>query len=101
MLVRSAGMHSEAFASGHEFLEAYDGRPAGCVLLDLRMPGMSGLEVQEQLAAMGAEIPVIFLTAHGGEEIPPASSEIVRIQKPFRDDELIGRLRQLLPSDDE
>ena len=101
MLVRSAGLRSEAFASGQEFLEAYDGKTAGCVLLDLRMPGMSGLEVHAQLADMGDEIPVIFLTAQGEEEIPALSNAIVRIQKPFQGEYLIERLLQLMPASDD
>ena len=70
LLVRSLGLSSEAFSSGEDFLEAYDGRDAGCVLLDVRKPGMSGFEVRERLDAMGATIPVIFLTAQGEDEIP-------------------------------
>ena len=95
MLVRSVGFRSRAFSSGREFLDAYDGEP-GCVLLDVRMPGMNGFEVQQHLSAMDASIPVIFLTAQGEEEIPPCTSDVERIQKPFRDSELVDRLRELL-----
>ena len=95
MLVRSAGWRSETFASGDEFLEAFSRGSTGCVLLDLRMPGMSGLEVHDQLAAMGSKIPVIFLTAQAEEETPEASGQAARLQKPFRSEELIDELRRL------
>ena len=95
MLVRSVGFRSRAFSSGQEFLDAYDGED-GCVLLDVRMPGMNGFEVHQHLSAMEASIPVIFLTAHDEDEITPRTSDVDRIQKPFRDGELVDRLRELL-----
>lgn len=95
LLVRSLGLDSEAFSSGEEFLQAYDGREKGCVLLDVRMPGMSGFEVRRRLDAMGAKIPVIFLTAQGEEEIPARTGPVERIQKPFHDEELVRRIREL------
>ncbi len=101
LLVRSLGLSSEAFSSGEEFLEAYDGRHTGCVLLDVRMPGMSGFEVRQRLDDMEAKIPVIFLTAQGEEEIPARSGSVERIQKPFHDEQLVSRIRELAgPSDD-
>ncbi len=101
LLVRSLGLSSEAFSSGEGFLEAYDGRDAGCVLLDVRMPGMSGFEVRERLDAMGAKIPVIFLTAQGEDEIPARIGSVERIQKPFDDEQLVRRIRQFVgPADD-
>ncbi len=96
MLVRSLGFRSQAFGSGQEFLDAFDGNSDGCVLLDVRMPGMNGFEVEQRLNAMDADIPVIFLTAQGEDEIPPRAGTVDRIQKPFRDEELIGRLHDLL-----
>jgi len=95
MLVRSLGYRSRIFSSGQEFLDAYNGE-AGAVLLDVRMPEMNGFEVQQRLHARKASIPVIFLTAQGEENIPPRTAGIERIQKPFRDDELVDRLRELL-----
>ena len=101
LLVRSLGLSSEAFSSGEGFLEAYDGRDAGCVLLDVRMPGMSGFEVRERLDAMGATIPVIFLTAEGEDEIPARIGPVERIQKPFDDEQLVRRIRESVgPADD-
>lgn len=95
MLMRSIGLDARTFDSGEAFLSAFDAGACGCVLLDVRMPGMSGLEVKQQLAAMDAEIPVIFLTAQGEEEIPESSGGIERVQKPFRDDYLVRRVREL------
>ena len=95
MLVRSLGLRSRAFESGEDFLDAYDGREGGCLLLDVRMPGMSGFEVRQRLDAIDAPIPVIFLTAQGEEEVPSWVGPIERVQKPFRDEELVSRLLEL------
>jgi two-component system response regulator DctR len=95
MLVRSLGLKARAFASGEAFLEAFDGQAGVCVLLDVRMPGMSGIEVQRRLVAMQARVPVIFLTAHGEEDVPGSIDAVERVQKPFRDDYLVSRIRQL------
>jgi FixJ family two-component response regulator len=66
-LLRSAGFLIATFASAEAFLAADDRRPIGCLVLDCHMPGMQGLELQEQLAATGDATPIIFLTAHGNE----------------------------------
>ena len=99
MLVRSIGLSVETFTSAADFLESYDPSRAGCVILDIRMPGMSGLELQEQLSARNATLPIIFITGHG--DIPMAVKSIKAgavdfIQKPFRDQELIDRIQQAL-----
>ena len=96
MLVRSIGFQPEVYCSGEEFLDAYDGRDSGCVLLDVRMPGMSGLEVRQRLEAMEAKIPVIFLTAQGEDEFPARAGPVAVVQKPFRDQELIDRINELV-----
>lgn len=95
MLVKSLGLPARAFASGEEFLEAYTGSGGSCVLLDVRMPGMSGFDVRQRLAAMGAQLPIIFLTAQGEEDGPPWVGSVERIQKPFRDERLVARIREL------
>jgi FixJ family two-component response regulator len=64
-LLREAGLPAQTFASGREFLRTFDPRRAGCVVLDLKMPGESGLDVQDELRRRGATLPVIILTAHG------------------------------------
>jgi len=101
MLVRSLGLEARAFPSGEAFLAEFDGRHGACVLLDVRMPGISGFEVRQRLEAMEADIPVIFLTAQGEEEIPESMGRIERVQKPFRDEQLVNRLLELAAASDE
>ena len=96
MLVRSIGFRAEVYSSGEDFLAAYDGRGSGCVLLDVRMPGMSGLEVRQRLEAMDAKIPVIFLSAQAEDEFPPRTGPVALVQKPFRDQELVDRINELI-----
>lgn len=100
LLVRSLGLRSKAFGSGEEFLKAYDGRKRGCVLLDVRMPGMSGFEVRQRLEAINAPISVIFLTAQGEDDVPAWVGHVERIQKPFHGDRLVNRLRELAGGSD-
>ncbi|MFC1639193.1 response regulator transcription factor [Gemmatimonadota bacterium] len=96
ILMRSIGVESEAYPSADEFLERHDPDKPGCLVLDVRMPGMSGLELQERLTSLGSTLPVIFITAHGDV---PMAVEAVRagamdfVQKPFRDQELIDRIQ--------
>jgi len=104
MLIRSMGLHVESFESAAEFLEDFDPAQPGCVILDIRMPGMSGLELQEHLNEIGATIPVIFVTGHG--DVPMAvkamkAGAVDFIQKPFRDQELIDRVHAALDHDSE
>ncbi|HUK03054.1 MAG TPA: response regulator transcription factor [Steroidobacteraceae bacterium] len=101
-LLKSVGVATQALASAGEFLESYVPTQAGCLVLDVRMPGMSGLELQQQLNIKGAVIPVIFITGHG--DIPMAV-EAMRygafdfLQKPFRDQDLIDRIQKALAKD--
>lgn len=102
MLIASVGHSVEVFSSGQEFLEAYgDDRP-GCLVLDIRMPGMSGLDLQERLSERGSILPIIFITGHG--DIPMAveamrGGAVDFLQKPFRDQELIDRINEALDKD--
>lgn len=101
-LLRSVGLESRTFASASEFLENYDPAHPGCLVLDVRMPGMSGLELQQQLNLRGAVIPVIFITGHG--DIPMAVEAMQHgahdfLQKPFRDQDLIDRIQRALAKD--
>lgn len=101
-LLRSAGLESRAFGSAQEFLAAYDPSHPGCLVLDVRMPGMSGLELQQELNLRGAILPVIFITGHG--DIPMAVEAMQHgahdfLQKPFRDEDLIERVRRALAKD--
>ena len=104
MLIRSMGLRVETFDSATEFLEDFDPQQPGCVILDIRMPGMSGLELQDHLNEMKASIPIIFVTGHG--DVPMAvtamkAGAIDFIQKPFRDQELIDRVHTALDEDRE
>jgi len=102
LLLKSAGLASCALASASEFLDSYaPGRP-GCLVLDVRMPGMSGLELQQQLNLRGADIPVIFITGHG--DIPMAVEAMQHgafdfLQKPFSDSDLLDRVQRALERD--
>jgi FixJ family two-component response regulator len=103
MLVKSLKVRSEAYASATEFLEKFDPTRPGCLVLDIRMPGMSGLELQKRLHELGAIIPIIFITGHG--DVPMAvhamqAGAIDFIQKPFRDQDLIDRIQQAIAQDD-
>jgi two-component system, LuxR family, response regulator FixJ len=101
-LLRTAGLESRAFGSAPEFLQSYDPAQPGCLVLDVRMPGMSGLELQQELNLRGAIIPVIFITGHG--DIPMAVEAMQQgahdfLQKPFRDEDLIERIQKALAKD--
>jgi FixJ family two-component response regulator len=88
--------------SAREFLQKHDPTQPGCLVLDVRMPEMSGLELQEQLNLLGAVIPVIFITGHG--DVPMAVEAMQAgafdfLQKPFRDQDLIDRIQRALEKD--
>jgi two-component system, LuxR family, response regulator FixJ len=102
LLLKSAGLTSRAYASATEFLAAYDDDQPGCLVLDIRMPGMNGLELQDELNRRGAMIPVIFITGHG--DVPMAVESMRRgamdfLQKPFRDEDLIDSVHKALALD--
>jgi two-component system, LuxR family, response regulator FixJ len=102
LLLKSVGIAAVAYGSAQEFLAAYEAEQPGCIVLDVRMPGMSGLEMQEHLNLRGAMIPVIFITGHG--DIPMAVEAMQQgafdfLQKPFRDQELLDRIQRALARD--
>ena len=104
LLMRSVGREFEIFHSGDEFLESYTHERAGCLVLDIRMPGLGGLELQEKLLEMGSTLPIIFITGHG--DVPMAVEAMQKgavdfIQKPFRDQELLDRIGEALKTDQE
>jgi len=101
-LLKSVGLQTQTLASAGEFLDTYKHSQPGCLVLDVRMPGMSGLELQQQLNLRGAVIPVIFITGHG--DIPMAVEAMQQgafdfLQKPFRDQDLIDRIQRALERD--
>jgi FixJ family two-component response regulator len=94
-LLKSAGFHAEVFASAEEFLNSGRLSQTACLVLDVRMPGMTGLELQEQLIASGSSVPIIFITAHGDEDARTRALELGAIdvlQKPFGDDALLDAI---------
>lgn len=102
MLLESVGLAHEVYASALEFLDAYDPDKHACVVTDIRMPGLSGLELQQRLLESHTEIPLIFITGHG--DVPMAVNAMKRgaadfIQKPFRDQDLIDRIHKALQQD--
>jgi two-component system, LuxR family, response regulator FixJ len=103
-LLKSVGLESAQYPSAQEFLAAYQPSQPGCLVLDIRMPGMSGLELQQQLNLRGAVIPVIFMTGHG--DIPMAVEAMQHgafdfLQKPFRDQDLLDRIQRAIVRDGE
>jgi two-component system response regulator FixJ len=104
MLFRSIGLAHEAYASALDFLQHYDAARLACLVADIRMPGLSGLELQQRLNEQRAEIPIIFITGHG--DVPMAVTAMKSgaadfIQKPFRDQELIDLINKALEQDRE
>ncbi len=104
VLLRSVGYQAQTFESAVEFLEGFDADQHGCLVADIRMPGMSGLDLQAALNKDGFELPIIFITGHG--DVPMAvdamkSGALDFIQKPFRDQDLLDRINQALQADSE
>jgi FixJ family two-component response regulator len=101
-LLKSVGLRAEVFGSTEEFLKATPPDAPSCLVLDIRLPGMSGLEFQEELAKAGKHIPIIFVTAHG--DIPMTSRAIKAgaiefLTKPFQKQELLAAIHQALDRD--
>lgn len=98
-LLESVGMRVECFASAGAFLEAFQPDLGGCVVLDVRMPGMSGLELQERLAAAPVQVPIIVVTGHGDIAMAVRAMKAGAIdffEKPFNDQMVIERIQQCL-----
>jgi FixJ family two-component response regulator len=98
-MLRTAGYSVEAFPSARSFLEDYDPRRGGCLLLDIRMPQMTGLELQQQLNIRGWRIPVIFITEHGTVSLAIAAMKAGAfdfIEKPLREDALLEGIERAL-----
>jgi DNA-binding NtrC family response regulator len=100
-LLRSAGLTTKTFASGEEFLAAPRPRVASCLVLDVNLPGVSGLDLQQQLAKSDVQVPIIFLTGHG--DIPMTVRAVKAgaanfLTKPFDEEQLLNAVRQSMPS---
>ena len=99
MLMRSVGLKSRLFPDAFSFLAAHGADLAGCLVLDVRMPRMSGLELQQELKRRGCTLPILFMTGHG--DVPMAveamrAGAVDFLQKPFKDDDLIRRVQKAL-----
>jgi FixJ family two-component response regulator len=101
-LVESVGLRAESFATGEEFLKRKRTSDPSCLVLDVRLPQMSGLDFQGRLAETGMQIPIIFVTAHG--DVPMSvralkSGAVEFLTKPFRDQDLLDAIQQALQRD--
>jgi FixJ family two-component response regulator len=101
-LIRSVGLSVETFASAHEFLQSRRPDVPACLILDVRMPGLSGLDLQRDLAEANIRIPIIFITGHG--DIPMSvramkAGAVEFLTKPFRDQDLLDAIQQALERD--
>ena len=101
-LLKSVGLRSETFGTTSKFLETQRPNAPSCLVLDVRLPGMNGLDFQRELAAGGIQIPIIFITGHG--DIPMSvkamkSGAIEFLTKPFRDQDLLDAINQALDRD--
>jgi FixJ family two-component response regulator len=98
-LLESVGLRAESFASGEEFLSRRHTSGPSCLVLDVRLPQMSGLDFQRRLAESGMQVPIIFITAHG--DVPMSvralkSGAVEFLTKPFRDQDLLDAIQQAL-----
>jgi FixJ family two-component response regulator len=98
-LLKSVGLHAESFATPKDFLTRKLPDGPSCLVLDVRLPGMSGLDVQRKLAEAGIQMPVIFITGHG--DIPMTvkamkSGAVEFLTKPFRDQDLLDAIQEAL-----
>jgi FixJ family two-component response regulator len=102
LLLETVGQRCELFECGQDFLDKYDDTKRGCLVLDIRMPRMTGLDLQKKLQEIGSTLPIIFITGHG--DIPMAVEAMRRgaldfIRKPFREHDLLERINEALNID--
>ena len=98
-LIRSVGLRVELFASAQEFLQSRQPDAPSCLVLDVRMPGLSGLDLQRQTSEAGLEIPIIFITGHGDVPMTVRAMKAGAVEfltKPFRDQDLLDAIQQAL-----
>jgi FixJ family two-component response regulator len=103
-LFTSAGFNVETFSSADDFLSYRRRDVPGCLILDVRMPGVGGLELQRQLAETGSELPIIFITAYADEEVEAralGAGARAFLTKPLDDEVLLGAVREALAVDEE
>jgi two-component system, LuxR family, response regulator FixJ len=102
LLMDSVGLRSESFSSGQEYLEQFDAEKPGCLILDVRMPGLSGLELQARLSAEKIHPPIIIITGHG--DVPMAVRAVTAgavdfIEKPFNNQSMLDNVHRAIEQD--
>ncbi len=98
-LIETVRLKVETFSSAQGFLDGYDSSKRGCLVLDVRMPGMSGLDLQERLAAQRIQVPIIFITGHGDVKMAVRavqSGAFDFVVKPFNDQDLLDRIQKAI-----
>lgn len=98
-LIRSVGMRAEGFSSAEAFLRSAHLDETACLILDVRMPGLSGPELQRRLVATNSQIPIIFITAHVDDEVRTRALQngvVAFLYKPFREEELLDAIHAAL-----
>ena len=102
LVLESVGYQTRAYANANAFLDAYDNDMAGCLVLDIRMPGMNGMELQRKLNERNSILPIIFVTGHG--DVPMAVEAMQQgaldfVQKPYREQELLEKIERAFQID--
>lgn len=103
-VVRSMGLASKCYGSAREFFDSYDDAEQGCLVLDVRMPMMGGIEVQEKLAAEGRNLPIIMITGHGDlgmRELAMTRGAVDFLEKPYPPDQFKNCVRRALELDED
>lgn len=103
-LIESVQLKVETFASAQAFLDGYAAVESGCLVLDVRMPGMSGIELQERLTVQRIPVPIIFITGHGDVQMAVRAVQAGAfdfIEKPFNDQDLLDRIQRAISFDSE
>src|ERR1700692_2315791 len=101
-MLKSVGLHSETFGTPQEFLRSKRPNGPSCLILDVRLPGVSGLDFQRELEAAGIRIPIIFITGHGDIPMSGGGIKCCAVEfftKPFRDKDLLDAIYQALDRD--
>ena len=101
-LLESAGMATRLFSSAEEFIEAWEPEMAGCLVLDVRLPGMSGMELQSRLMESGIALPIVIMTGHGDMPMVKKALKAGAVEfliKPFQDEELLQAVKQAFDLD--
>lgn len=102
LLLKSAKLPVQDYASPAEFLDSYDARQGGCLVLDIHMPGLNGLQLQDELSRRGGAIPIIFITGHGDVSMAVQAMKqgaVEFLQKPFRDEHLLAAIGKAFERD--